>query len=180
METLPLFYQQICDWIQAYAPPQTVPGKTCLLQEGAVETKLYLIVEGAVQVLYQTNADAPQVIRLAYRGSLVNGLPSFLTGSPSTLSLHTVRKTVLHAVPAKAIKSFFLQTPENADAYRQLLESLLAQQFERELDLLQPDPAVRYQRVLQRSPQLFAELPLRYIASYLRMTPETLSRIRKS
>lgn len=180
MQTLPLFYQQICDWMQDYAPQQVVAGKTVLLREGEVETKLYLICEGALQVLYQTEDAAPQVIRLAYRGSLVNGLPSFLTGAPSLLSLHTIRKTVLHAVPAHAMKAFFLQSPENADAYRQLLESLLAQQFERELDLLQPDPAVRYQRVLERSPQLFAEIPLRYIASYLRMTPETLSRIRKS
>ena len=51
--------------------------------------------------------------------------------------------------------------------------------LERETDLLIKSPQVRYEKVLKRSPQLFQEIPLTYIASYLRMTPETLSRLRK-
>jgi hypothetical protein len=54
------------------------------------------------------------------------------------------------------------------------------QQMERERDILTSSPLERYKRVLERSPQLFQEIPNKYIASYLRMTPETLSRIKKS
>jgi len=64
--------------------------------------------------------------------------------------------------------------------YIALLETLVVQQMERELDLLTPSPLGRLARVQQRSPHLFQEIPLKYIASYLRMTPETLSRIRNS
>ena len=52
--------------------------------------------------------------------------------------------------------------------------------MERELDLLTSSPHERIQRVLKRSPQVFQEIPAKYIASYLRMTPETLSRILNS
>jgi len=45
-------------------------------------------------------------------------------------------------------------------------------------DRLEPSPLERYNAVLRRSPQLFQHVPLRHIASYLRMSPETLSRIR--
>lgn len=171
------FYRQLCDWIQTKAPEQTISGKTFLLRAGETEKKLYFIREGAVQVVYESG-DHTHVIRLAYSGSIVNALPSFLTGQPSAFSLQTIRKTVLHAVPAPALKNDFLSTPEGADGYRKLLENLVVQQQERELDLLCADPAERYRRVLARSPQLFREVPLRYIAAYLRMTPETLSRIR--
>jgi hypothetical protein len=53
-------------------------------------------------------------------------------------------------------------------------------QLEREVDLLTNDPAERYRRVLNRSPRLFQEVPAKYIANYLRMTPETMSRIKKT
>ena len=42
------------------------------------------------------------------------------------------------------------------------------------------DPRQRLQRVLGRSPRLFQEVPHKYIASYLRMSPETLSRLLNS
>jgi len=62
----------------------------------------------------------------------------------------------------------------------EVLNQLIYQQIEREQDLLITSPIERYKRVLQRSPLLFQEIPNKYIASYLRMTPETLSRIKKS
>jgi hypothetical protein len=57
---------------------------------------------------------------------------------------------------------------------------IIYDQFEREKDILTYSPLKRYQRVLKRSPQLFQEIPNKYIASYLRMSPETLSRLKKS
>ena len=60
------------------------------------------------------------------------------------------------------------------------MEQLILQQLEREKDILTSSPIERYKRVLKRSPQLFQEIPNKYIADYLRMTPETLSRIKKS
>ncbi len=57
---------------------------------------------------------------------------------------------------------------------------LIYEQLEREKDILIHSPRKRYERVLKRSPQLFQEIPHKYIASYLRMSPETLSRIKKS
>lgn len=61
-----------------------------------------------------------------------------------------------------------------------VLQTLSLQQLDREIDLLTTSPKARYERVLERSPRLFQEIPHRYIANYLRMTPETLSRLKKS
>ena len=60
-----------------------------------------------------------------------------------------------------------------------MLGELIYQQMERERDILTSSPLERYKRVLSRSPQLFQEIPNKHIASYLRMTPETLSRLKK-
>ena len=69
---------------------------------------------------------------------------------------------------------------ENIKVWHIILGDLIFQQMERERDILTSSPLERYKRVLARSPQLFQEIPNKYIASYLRMTPETLSRIKKS
>jgi hypothetical protein len=57
---------------------------------------------------------------------------------------------------------------------------IITQQVERTIDLLTSSFSERLERVLKHSPDLFKEIPLKYIASYLRMTPETLSCIRKN
>ena len=51
------------------------------------------------------------------------------------------------------------------------LEQIIIQLLEREQDILVFSPAQRYQRVLKKSPRLFQEIPNKYIASYIRMTP---------
>ncbi|MFT6167816.1 MAG: hypothetical protein ACJAV5_001078 [Vicingaceae bacterium] len=76
--------------------------------------------------------------------------------------------------------NFIESSEENTKVWNSMLGDLIFQQMERERDILTASPLNRYKRVLARSPQLFQEIPNKYIASYLRMTPETLSRIKKS
>lgn len=74
----------------------------------------------------------------------------------------------------------FLKIENNRNLWTTILENLVIQQMEREIDILTNSPKERYQRVLKRSPQLFQEIPNRHIANYLRMSAETLSRLKKS
>jgi len=74
----------------------------------------------------------------------------------------------------------FLSQDINRTLWTKILENLVLQQMEREVDILTNSPKERYNRVLKRSPKLFQEVPNRYIANYLRMSPETLSRLKKS
>jgi CRP-like cAMP-binding protein len=67
----------------------------------------------------------------------------------------------------------------NLEIWSQLQTGLIFGMMERELDLLTTSPQERYQRILERSPHLFQLVPAKYIANYLRMSPETLSRLQK-
>jgi hypothetical protein len=60
------------------------------------------------------------------------------------------------------------------------MEGLILQQIEREKDLLLDSPKDRFERVFQRNPKIFQLIPDKHIANYLRMSPETLSRLKKS
>jgi CRP-like cAMP-binding protein len=130
----------------------------------------YLIKEGQVE----------QSIRFGYEGSIITSLSSFITGKASEFYIEALRKSTVKIIQKQLLFEIVNESTETLRQYNKLLEGLIIQQMEREIDLLTESPAKRLQRVLARSPNLFQEIPLKYIASYLRMTPETLSRIRNS
>ena len=150
-----------------------------LIREGDVEKNLYLVQSGALRVFYLTEFEE-LVIRFGYEGSMITSLSSFIKGTPSEFYIDAIRKTTLRVISKDSLMKLVNESAESLRQYTVLLESLVTQQIDREIDLLIPSPTERLKRVLQRSPNLFQEIPLKYIASYLRMTPETLSRIRNS
>lgn len=148
-----------------------------LLTPGVVENNIYFLEEGALRLFY-VSRNAEHDIRFGYSGNIITSLGSFLTGKSSEYYIQAIRKTIVYQVPKTAFFHFVHSDLQSMKEYGELMEQLALQQLERELDLLTDSPSERYQRVLERSPQLFQEIPLKYIASYLRMTPETLSRLR--
>lgn len=174
-----LFIKKLLDAVSSYSIPKIFSKGEYIIKEGQVEQSLYFIESGAVRVFHVTEFEE-QTIRFGYEGSIITSLSSFITGKPSELYMEALRKTTLQAIPRQQLYDIVNANGENLIQYSRLLESLVVQQMEREIDLLTESPTKRLQRVLDRSPNLFQEIPLKYIASYLRMTPETLSRIRNS
>lgn len=146
-----------------------------LTNEGTIENNLYFIEDGAVKIFYQSELNE-HIIRLGYNGSILNSMSSFFSQEPSELVIEALRESKVKILK----RSEVMKIVAESSGYQEFLETVLIQQLEREIDLLQDSPSQRLERVLKRSPQLFQFVPLKYIASYLRMTPETLSRIRKS
>jgi len=149
-----------------------------LTRAGEIEKHLYVVESGALRAIYLT-AEEEHSIRFGYTGSIINALPSYFTGRPAELYIQALRATVVQAIPKSVIYSHIDEHKERQVQYRSLLEQLAVQQMERELDLLTASPRERIKRVAARSPQVFQEIPAKYIASYLRMSPETLSRLQK-
>ena len=150
-----------------------------LIRQGQVERHTYFILSGAVAVkLFKANES--HTIRFGYTGSFLNSIPSFFDDSPSHFDIVALKKTRVKAFAKGALFDLIESSHTYKEAYISVLEGLATQFVEREIDLLASSPAERYLDGPERSPQLFEEIPLRHIADYLRMTPETLSRLRKS
>jgi len=150
-----------------------------LIRQGQVERHTYFVLSGAVAVKLFKESES-HTIRFGYTGSFLNSIPSFFDDSPSHFDIVALRKTSVKAFTKNALFELIESSGTYKDAYISVLENLTSQFVEREIDLLSSSPVERYQRVLKRSPALFNEIPLKHIADYLRMTPETLSRLRKS
>ncbi|MGC1244101.1 MAG: Crp/Fnr family transcriptional regulator [Chryseosolibacter sp.] len=175
----PVFTEKLRDSFERVAVRKVIAKGEFLIREGDIERNLYLVESGAIRVFYLTEFEE-MTIRFGYKGSMITSLSSFIKATPSEFYIDAIRKTSLKIISKERLVALVNESIENLKQYNALLESLITQQIEREVDLLITSPTERLNRVLQRSPNLFQEIPLKYIASYLRMTPETLSRIRNS
>jgi CRP-like cAMP-binding protein len=156
----------------------TIDRNEFLKVKGSIDTNIYYVESGSLRVFVLDDYEE-QTIRLGYKENLIVSLDSFLTGNPSELFIQAIKKTVIKVVTKQQIEQF-LKTENNKILWTKILENLIVQQMEREIDILTNSPKERYERVLKRSPQLFQEIPHRHIANYLRMSAETLSRLKKS
>ena len=148
-------------------------------QMDVVDYHVYYIESGTVKVCLFIE-DKEQIVRFGYKHNYLVHLDSFLTEKSTQFRIQAIKKCKLHRITKTAFQTFLSDSPENAKLWTRILEDLVLQQIDREIDLLTESPAERYNRVLKRSPQLFQEIPNKHIANYLRMTPETLSRLKKA
>jgi CRP/FNR family transcriptional regulator, anaerobic regulatory protein len=174
-----ILMQKLIDSLDKIAEPKTISKGEYLIREGQIERNLYYVETGAVRVFLLSEFEE-LTIRFGYEGSFLNSLSSFLKGTPSEFYIEAIRKSSIKVISKEKLMDLVHENTESLKQYNSLLETLVCQQIEREIDLLTVSPSERLKRVLDRSPNLFQEIPLKYIASYLRMTPETLSRIRNS
>lgn len=173
------FIDKLLFSMKEHAVQKIVAKGEIILPEGEVERNIYFIESGAVRVFLLTELEE-LTIRFGYKGSIINSLASFISEKPSEFYMEAIRKSTIKMISKSHFRRLVNESEESLRNYISLLELLTLQQIEREIDLLTISPAERLNRVLQRSPNLFQEIPLKYIASYLRMKPETLSRIRNS
>lgn len=156
----------------------TINRNEFLKVKGSIDTNVYYVESGSLRIFVLDEQDE-QTIRFGYKENLIASLDSFLTGKPSDFFIQAIKKTTLKVITKQQMDAF-LKTEANTILWIAILENLILQQLEREVDILTTSPKQRYQRVLQRSPQLFQEVPHKHIANYLRMSAETLSRLKKS
>lgn len=147
--------------------------------KGSTDLQLYFVVSGSLRVFIEDEFEE-HTIRFGYKNSFIAALDSFISEKPSDFYIQAIKKSELKVVHKSAFMRFIESDPQNLSLWHRILAQLIFQQMEREIDILTHSPVERYKRVLERSPQLFQEVPHKYIASYLRMSPETLSRIKKS
>lgn len=147
--------------------------------KGSIDTNLYFVSSGSLRI-FVIDEQEEHTIRFGYKNNLIAALDSFIHEKPSDLYIQAIKKTELKIIHKTAFLNFIQSSPDHTKIWLIVLQDFILQQMERERDILTSSPLERYKRVLSRSPQLFQEIPHKYIASYLRMTPETLSRLKKA
>lgn len=147
-----------------------------LIRKGETETHLFYVSEGSMRIYYP-HQDDEICVGFAHDHNLICSFPSFIRQQPSDYYIQALGKTDVISIHRKDFHQVMEKYRSIEKAWRMLVEDALMGKIERETEMLTFTPEERYRRLMERSPHVFRNIPRKYIASYLRMTPETLSRV---
>ena len=150
-----------------------------ILKEGEVCKHIYYIEHGLIRQFYFKKCK--QITEhLGVDRSIFMCIESLFREEPTSLQVEAIEPTMVYAIPKLRLEQVALHNVNIQILYRKILEeSLIISQVH--ADLVRFETAQdRYKRLCKLSPQVILRTPLVYIASYLQMTPETLSRVRSS
>ncbi len=148
-----------------------------LCPPGKVEQHVWFVAEGVMRIYYP--ADTEEIcVGFAYEGTMVSSFPSFVRQQPSTFSIQALNRCTILGIARSDLYESIDKWPAVARLWSGLLEQVVAGLVEREIEISTTTPEQRYHNLVARAPYLFQLVPLKYIATYLRIKPETLSRVR--
>ena len=150
-----------------------------ILKEGDVCKEILYIHSGLLRQFY--NKRGRMVTEhLGVDGTIVMCIQSLFREEPTILQVEALEPTICYALPKKRLEEVALHNVNIQILYRKILEeSLILSQVH--ADLVRFETAQdRYKRLIKLMPKVVQRAPLNYIANYLQMTPETLSRVRSA
>ena len=167
------------DVLESILVPMKFLKGEMILKEGEICRNIYWVARGLVRQFYYKNGKELTEY-MAAEDTMCMSIESLFKEEPSHQQIQALEPTVLYALPKPALEREAVRNVNIQMLYRKILEeSLIISQIH--ADMVRFESAQeRYAKLVKRSPQLVLRAPLVYIASYLQMTPETLSRVRNS
>ena len=167
------------DILESILVPMKFARGENVVSEGEVCVAIYYVERGLLrEYYYKNNKEVTEY--LAVVGNVFMCIESLFQNEPSKLIVEALEPSVVYALPKDRLEEVALHNVNIQILYRKILEeSLIISQ--RRADLLRFESAKdRYRKLCKLNPKVIMKAPLVYIASYLQMTPETLSRVRSA
>jgi CRP-like cAMP-binding protein len=158
--------------------PVSFSNGSFLAHAGRVSAAIYFISTGIVRV-FTIHQDKEVCLDFAFPGQFSTAYASFITQRPSAVSLQAISPVNGFAFYYTDLQELYSQSHAAERTGRLLAEYQYLRKYRRELAFLQYTAKERYLQLLEEHPQVIQQIPVKYIASYLGIEPESLSRIRK-
>ena len=150
-----------------------------ILKEGEVCKNIYYLDRGLIRQFYLKN-EKEVTEHLGADHSIFMCIESLFKEEPTKLQVEALENSWVYALPKSDLEKIALHNVNIQMMFRKILEeSLIISQIHADLVRFESAKS-RYQKMQKLYPQVILRSPLTYVANYLQMTPETLSRVRAS
>ena len=148
------------------------------LNEGDLNNKLGFIVEGLVRYFVHKN-DEESTLEFSKEGEFIAEYQSFLNQTKSIQAIQAIEDTTLLVTNFDGLQTIYNKTKNGNLIGRIVIEYRFSHLMRQLLSIYMHNPEERYLHFLKSFPDLVQRIPQYYIASYVGVKPESLSRIRK-
>ncbi|MGY0392470.1 Crp/Fnr family transcriptional regulator [Bizionia sp. KMM 8389] len=187
MEQIKAYLEQIAtisdtDWafFTSKLKRRVIAKKAIFLELDAIENHISFIESGVVRLyIPKENPEKEITFGFSFTNQFISAYDSFLTQKPSAYELQALTKTTLLSITYADLQDVYKTTQIGNLIGRLTAERLFLIKSKREQHLLNLSAEERYLKLFQDRPELLKEIPLKYISSYIGVTPQALSRIRK-
>ncbi len=156
---------------------QEFPQNTVLLKTGQISDRISFVNEGLVRGFYERDGKE-HTLWLGFVGEFVYSVRSFQEQSPSRDNIILLTDCKFSSLSYQNLQFLYEKDPIWNQLGRKLFENYYALAIERIRSFQSLSAPERYDQVYKRHPTILEDVKLVYLASYLGMTPETLSRLR--
>ncbi len=149
-----------------------------ILREGEVYKYNYFVLSGCMR-LFNTNKEGIENTRyIAFEGKFGTSFTSLITGLPSFENIQSLEKTTVLSIYKDDFYALVESEPAVNKIYRNILESAYITTQKRIYDFQGSDSLERIQWLLKNQPKILSRISNKIVASYLGITPYTLSRLK--
>lgn len=146
-------------------------------QARSVEHRFYIVQDG-VQRLFVEHDGTEHCLGFSYGHSWTGDYDSFVRQKPGRFNVQAITDSTLVGITHADLNRLYDTVPAMERFGRLILEEQIVGRATREIEQIALSAEERYHRFMERSPQLLQLVAQKDLASYLRMTPETFSRLR--
>ena len=150
-----------------------------LEREGDLARCFAFVTNGCFKYVNHSSDDKEHITWFSFEGEFAGDYPACLDGRPSQTTIEAMMPSRVLRVTGQQMEQFFDQDMDTMKLRAVIAEHILLQFRSRYLDLHCATPRERYEQLLRRCPGIVQHLPLAAIASFLNVTPQMLSKIRK-
>ena len=157
--------------------PKTIKKGKYLLKSGDICKDFVFVKTGCIRMFYLS--DSIEVSAwFSLNNSIAMEVQSFISQSPSICFLQTIEDSEVYILSKSKLENLYLTQPKTQELMRKIWEAALVMVIPR-FSSLQNDTAEKRYLDLMRNPELMRQIPQKYLASFIGVTPTSLSRIRK-
>lgn len=167
------------DEIYSKLTPKTFEKKDYILKEGQVCKNNYFILSGLVRSFYIDTKGNEKITQFALENWWTTHMESYIKNTPSYTSIQAIEKTTVLIITKNNLEQLFIKIPKLERCFRIITQNMLIAIQRRNDIYLQMKSKARYDDLVQNFPNFTQRVPQYMIASYLEITPEYLSELRK-
>ena len=154
--------------------------KEILLDTNQICKHHYFIIKGLLRAHYINEKGADKIIQFAIENWWITNLESYARETPSTFTIDTLEKSTILSISKKNLELAFLEIPKLERLFRIIAENTLVAIQRKNEFYMKLNSKDRFLTLLESIPDFLQRVPMYMIASYLDITPEYLSEIRKN